>query len=71
MLRKFNLCFKFVQVHLSTLVSCMPNKLATDISLVADGMTVGQRQLFRLASAMLLQSKIIIYEEPTTSLDIM
>ncbi|CAG5119512.1 unnamed protein product, partial [Candidula unifasciata] len=59
------------EVHLSTLVSCLPQKLATDIALVADGMSVGQRQLLRLAGAMLHQSKIIIYEEPTTSLDIM
>ncbi|KAI8798989.1 multidrug resistance-associated protein 4 [Biomphalaria glabrata] len=59
------------EVRLSTLVLSLDNKLATDISILADGMSVGQRQLLRLASAMLQQSKIVIYEEPSSSLDIM
>ncbi|CAL1530874.1 unnamed protein product [Lymnaea stagnalis] len=59
------------EVHLSLLIQSLDQKLATDVAPLADGMTIGQRQLLRLAAAMLQQSKIIIYEEPSSSLDIM
>ncbi|RUS89175.1 hypothetical protein EGW08_003054 [Elysia chlorotica] len=58
------------QVHLSTIVSALPMKLATDMVTVAEAMTTGQRQLLRLAAALLHQTRVLIYEEPSSSLDV-
>lgn len=59
------------QVHLSTIVAALPQKLATDMVSLAEAMTTGQRQLLRLARALLHQARILIYEEPSSSLDLM
>ncbi|GFN82065.1 ABC transporter c family member 5 [Plakobranchus ocellatus] len=58
------------QVHLSTLVAALPHKLATDMVTVAEAMTTGQRQLLRLAGALLHQARVLIYEEPSSSVDL-
>ncbi|XP_055958974.1 ATP-binding cassette sub-family C member 4 isoform X3 [Patella vulgata] len=57
------------EVNLSSFVESLPQRLYTDISSIVDLFTVGHRQLFRLCRAMLRQSKIVIYEEPSSSLD--
>ncbi|XP_070197217.1 ATP-binding cassette sub-family C member 4-like isoform X2 [Littorina saxatilis] len=59
------------EVHLTNLVQSLPEKLYTDLSTVAEGLSTGRRQLFRLARALLVHPKILVYEEPLSSLDIM
>ncbi|XP_067664014.1 ATP-binding cassette sub-family C member 4-like isoform X1 [Haliotis asinina] len=57
------------EVNLSSFVETLPQRLYADITTVIDSFSTGHRQLLRLARAMLRQSKIVVYEEPTTSLD--
>lgn len=59
------------QVHLTSLVQSLPDKLYTDLSTVAEGLSTGHRQLLRLARALLLHPKVLVYEEPLSSLDLM
>ncbi|XP_076446071.1 ATP-binding cassette sub-family C member 4-like isoform X2 [Babylonia areolata] len=59
------------EVHLTSVVQSLPDKLYTDLSTVAEGLSTGHRQLLRLVRALLIRPKILIYEEPLASLDIM
>ncbi|XP_025086729.1 multidrug resistance-associated protein 4-like [Pomacea canaliculata] len=59
------------EVHLTSLVQSLPDKLYTDLSTVAEGLSTGHRQLLRLARALLLHPKVLVYEEPLSSLDLM
>ncbi|KAL8559581.1 hypothetical protein ACOMHN_018744 [Nucella lapillus] len=59
------------EVHLTSLVQTLPDKLYTDLSAVAEGLSTGHRQLLRLVRALLLRPQILVYEEPMASLDIM
>lgn len=56
---------------MSALIRSLNKKLATDIVSLVDYLSVGQRQLLRLASAILQKSKVLVYEEPTSSINIL
>ncbi|KAJ3224501.1 hypothetical protein HK099_008369 [Clydaea vesicula] len=56
-------------VHLATKIKEMPAKLDTSVIENGKAFTIAERQLFCIARAILLETKILVFDEPLVSVD--